>query len=302
MELRIDKKSEISVRRQLAEQIIFSIATEKLKPGETLPSVRELARRLKIHRNTVSQAFSDLKRRAWLAGVRGGRVVVRPRGGKDHLATYPDLDDLINATIRLAREQGYSLQALRERVRARLLAQPPDHFLVVEQELALRALLQREIRAAIDIPVEGCAIADLTDDRRLAIGALTVAAQYVVGEVDALLPKETPAIPLAFSTADEQLEVLRKLDCPSIVAVVSVSAVFRNAAGSLLAAAAGHRHTLKEFAFPLESPAALKAADLVFADSIASPQLKHSRVIEYRLIQPNSLEYLVSAMRSYEAR
>ena len=302
MELRIDKKSEIPVHQQLADQIIFSIATEKLKPGEALPSVRELARRLKIHRNTVSQAYGDLKRRAWLAGVRGGRVVVRASGRQDHSTYFRDLDDLINATIGLARERGYTLQALRERVRTRLQAEAPNHFLVVEQEPALRALLQQEIRRAVDKPVEGCTIADLANDRQLAMGALTVAAQYAVGEVDMLLPKGLPAIPLAFSAADEQLELLRKLDHPSVIAVVSMSVVFRNTAGSLLAAVAGQRHTLIGFGFPLESPAVLKAADLVFADSIVCPQLKHARVIQYRLIRPSSLEYLVSAMKSYESQ
>ena len=76
MEIFIDKKSEMPVWQQLAEQITFSIATEKLRPGEALPSVRELSRRLKIHRNTVSQAYRDLKRRDWLVGQRGSRVAV----------------------------------------------------------------------------------------------------------------------------------------------------------------------------------------------------------------------------------
>jgi DNA-binding transcriptional regulator YhcF (GntR family) len=301
MELRIDKKSDVPVRQQLAEQIIFSIATEKLKPGEALPSVRELARRLKIHRNTVSQAYCDLKRRAWLAGGRGGRVIVLA-GARLEPADSRDLDDLINATIRAARDQGYTLRALRDRASARLSAQLPDRFLVVEQEPALRALLQQEISTAMDKPVEGCALADLASNRLLALGALTVAAQYAVGEVDALLPKDMPAIPLAFSAAEQQLGLLRKLNHPSIVAIVSISAVFRNTAASLLAGAAGHTHTLSEFAFPLESSAALKAADLVFADSIVCRQLKHPKIIQYRLIRPNSLDYLVSAMKSYEQR
>jgi DNA-binding transcriptional regulator YhcF (GntR family) len=299
MELHIDKKGEIPVRQQLTEQIIFSIASQKLKPGEALPSVRELARRLKIHRNTVSQAYRELKRRAWLAGARGGRVVVLA-GGQLEPDNSVDLDDLINATIRAARDQGYTLRALRERVTARLLAQPPDRLLVVEQEPALRALLEREIGAAIDKPVEGCTLADLANDPELAIGALTVVAHYAVREVDALLPKDMPAIPLAFSAAEEQLELLRNLRHPSIVAVVSISAVFRNTAAALLASAAGQRHTVREFAFPFESSAVIKAADLVFADSIVCRKLKHTRIIQYNLINPNSLEYLVSAMKSYD--
>jgi DNA-binding transcriptional regulator YhcF (GntR family) len=139
VEIRIDKKSEMPVWQQLAEQITFSIATEKLKPGEALPSVRELSRRLKIHRNTVSQAYRDLKRRSWLVGRRGSRVAVRERSQPGHRTGTSDLDDLINATIHLARERGYSLRELRERVKGRLLAQPPDRVLVVEQEVGLRS-------------------------------------------------------------------------------------------------------------------------------------------------------------------
>src|SRR5580704_996714 len=122
MDIRIDKRSEVSVRQQLAEQIIFLIATEKVKPGQALPSVRELARRLKIHHNTVSEAYQDLIRRMWLVGRRGSRVTVRAAEEASHRGAESGLDELINTLIRVAREQGHSLQSLRERVRERLLA------------------------------------------------------------------------------------------------------------------------------------------------------------------------------------
>jgi hypothetical protein len=48
----------------------------------------------------------------------------------------------------------------------------------------------------------------------LAIGALTVAGQYVIDDVDRLVPKAVPAIALAFSAADEHLDLLRRLDLP----------------------------------------------------------------------------------------
>ena len=301
MRIRIDRKSEVPVRQQLTEQIIFSIATEKLKSGEALPSVRELARRLKLHRNTVSQAYRDLKRRAWLTGQQGRRVVVRTRGLEALRKNRWDLDDLINSTIRVAREQGFTLQALSEFVENRLLAQPPDRVLVVEQELGLQSLLRAEIRGALNRPIEGCALKDLATNPSLAIGALTVAAQYAIGDVDLIVPKSRPAIAVAFSVADEELEILRGLQKPSVIAIVSVSEVFLKTALSLLAPEAGQRHTLREFHFPLNHPTGLKATDLVFADSIVRPQIKHPKVIQYRLIQPRSLEYLVNAMKSYES-
>jgi hypothetical protein len=159
---------------------------------------------------------------------------------------------------------------------------------------------ERKSGGAVNRSIEGCALTDLAADPGLAIGALTVAAHYAIGDVDLLVPKSRPAIPLAFSVADEQLEFLRRLQKPSIIAIVSVSGVFLKTARSLLAPEVGQRHTLSEFLFPLDHPAALKATDLVFADSIVRRQIKHAKVIQYRLIQPSSLEYLVNAIKSYE--
>jgi DNA-binding transcriptional regulator YhcF (GntR family) len=302
MDIRIDRTSEVPVRQQLAEQIIFLIATEKVKPGQALPSVRELARRLKIHHNTVSEAYKDLARRTWVVGRKGSRVVVRSAGERAELTNGQDVDDLINATIRVARQRGYSLQALRERVRTRLLAEAPDHILVVEEEAGLRRLLQQEIRMALRQPVDGCSLSELTAHPGLAIGALTVAGQYLIGDVDRLVPKAVPAIGLAFSAADEHLNLLRRLDHPSVISVVSVSAVFLQTARSLLAPALGRHHVMRDFLFPPDDPKAMRAADLVFADSIARSQVKHAKVLEYRLICPSSLEYVRTAMKSYQMR
>jgi len=229
-------------------------------------------------------------------------VVVRADGKSAEWTTGDDVDDLINATIRVARKQGYSLQALRERVRTRLLAEPPDHVLVVEEEPGLRRLMQEEIGGALKQPVEGCSLTNLAAHPGLAIGALTVAAQYVIGEVDALVPKSLPAIPLAFGVVDEHIQLLKKLQHPSIIAVVSVSAAFLQTARSLLAPALGRRHTMQDFRFPLDDPKSVRAADLVFADSVARPHVKHSNVFHYGLIAPGSLEYVRTAMKSYQTR
>ena len=74
MDIRIDTSSDVPIRRQLTEQVIFLIATERLQHGDLLPSVRELARRLKVHHNTVSEAYQDLVRRKWLERRRGSRL------------------------------------------------------------------------------------------------------------------------------------------------------------------------------------------------------------------------------------
>ena len=44
MDIRVNKESEVSLREQIATQVEFLIATQKLKPGEMLRSLKELAR------------------------------------------------------------------------------------------------------------------------------------------------------------------------------------------------------------------------------------------------------------------
>lgn len=300
MDIRVSKESEVPLRQQLAEQIAFLIATDKLKAGEALPSVRELARRLGIHHNTVSHAYQDLVRRTWLLRRRGTRVVVRSLTEQKRPSGTQDLDELIDMTIQAARERGYSLQALRERMRERLLAEPPDHILVVDQEAGLQRLLQAEIREVLAWPVECCAREDLAQNSGRAIGALVVAPQYAAEDVKPLVPKAQLLLSIAFSSADEHVERIRQLEPPSVIAVVSISANFLRTAQALLAPALGRRHTLCAYLLPLESPQVLGSADVIFCDSIAIKQVKSPKAVHYRVIAPDSLAYLSSAAASYK--
>lgn len=302
MEIRIDVASDVPIHRQLTEQVVFLIATGRLKAGEVMPSVRELARRLKIHHNTVSEAYQDLVRRDWLARRRGAKLVVISRETLPAPVLTGSLDDLINMTIRMAQAAGYSLQALRARVRERLLAQAPDHILVVEQDAGLRELLKEELRTALEWPIEGCSRQQLIENPGLAIGALAVTPQHAITEVDALFPKERPVIPVSFSAADEHLQTVRNLRKPSVVAVVSASEIFLEVARGILAPALGNRHELREILLPHETSSAARAADLVFCDSIAKRSLRSIKAIHYRLLVPESLNYVDSAMKSYPSR
>src|ERR1700730_4048374 len=182
MQISISKNSDVPLRQQLAEQIVFLITTGKLESGQQLPSVRALARRLKVHHNTVSEAYQDLVRRAWLTGRRGSHLKVGTRT-RDEPERPGDLDELINQSILRAKEMGYSLQALRQRVRERLLAEPPDHILVLEEEAGLRRIIRQEIEQTLAWPVESCSVKEFLAEPGLAIGAQVVAPNHIVAEV-----------------------------------------------------------------------------------------------------------------------
>jgi DNA-binding transcriptional regulator YhcF (GntR family) len=298
MDIHIDGSNDVPIRRQLTEQIMFLIVTQRLRDGELLPSVRELARRLKVHHNTVSEAYQDLVRRGWLERRRGSRLAVLTREANPDAVT---LDDLINKTIATARESGYSLQQLRERVRERLLLEPPDHLLVVEHDEGLRDLMRDELRAAVKCAVDGCTREDLEANPGLAIGALGVTPHHAYRRVHAMFPKERPVVPVRYALADEHLKAIRALKKPSVIAVVSSSRLFLEVARSILAPALGNRHELKEVHLQSEEPSAARAADLIFCDSIAKKRLRSPKAIHYPLISAESIQYVTTALESYRS-
>lgn len=61
MELRIDPASAVPVYAQVVEQVRTLIALRALRPGDKLPSVRELAAQVRINRNTAAKAYQLLE-------------------------------------------------------------------------------------------------------------------------------------------------------------------------------------------------------------------------------------------------
>ncbi len=57
----IDFNSEEAIYIQLYNQVVMGIATSKLKEGDSLPSVRQLAEEIGINMHTVNKAYSVLK-------------------------------------------------------------------------------------------------------------------------------------------------------------------------------------------------------------------------------------------------
>jgi len=299
-DIRIDSSSDVSIRRQLIEQIIFRIATGAWTTDHPLLSVRELARRSNSHHNTVSGAYQDLVKMEWVIRHRGSRLAVISRDRLIVPQSAKSLDDVINLTIRLAQAMGYTLQELRERVRDRLKTASPDHILVIDRDKGLREILCDEIQSAMPYPVRACSPEDLAADPSLAIGALAAAPVYSIGRADKLFPKDRPVIAVMFNKADEHIRRIRELTQPSTIAVVSASPRFLEVARGILASAIGTRHQLKEVLLPDANPPSPRAIDLVFCDSIAKRSLRHSRLVHYQIVAPKSLEEIAGAMKAYQ--
>ena len=109
-DLQIDQHSKNPLHIQIAEQVRNLIATEKLKPGDHLPPVRQLADFLKVNQNTILRAYLLLEQeRIVVAHKRGGTVVTaRTDDPNIQLERRRRLSDMVGNDILKALSMGYS--------------------------------------------------------------------------------------------------------------------------------------------------------------------------------------------------
>src|SRR5256714_7000191 len=75
----VDANQPTPLYAQLERSIKFAIATGKLRIGDQLPTVRQLAVDLKINANTVAKVYAELERTGVLETRRGVGTFVQQR-------------------------------------------------------------------------------------------------------------------------------------------------------------------------------------------------------------------------------
>lgn len=301
MQIHLSRNNDVPLQEQIAEQVVFLISTGKLRAGQQLPSVRAMAVRLRIHHNTVSKAYQELVRRGWLVRRQGSRLIVEAAESGEPLSKA-DLDGLINETIQRAREMGYSLQVLQERVMERVYSAPPDCVVIVEEEPGLREIIRTELISRVTRSAKAYSPEQLPKSPELAARAQVTAPDYAVRLVKSIVPRDRPCVPLTFSGADEHVKLVQELTQPSTIGVASISRTLLKTARGLLAPAVGERHSLKEFLISRMGTADLRGVDLAFCDSVAMARVRCKRKVHYRLLTLESMEALrvtLSAQRDY---
>lgn len=77
--IRIDAGSDVPAYRQIVDALRTHLVSGRLQPGDSLPSVRQIAADLGVHFNTVAEAYRALSEEGWLELRRrtGARVLDR---------------------------------------------------------------------------------------------------------------------------------------------------------------------------------------------------------------------------------
>ena len=71
MIFQVDFKSGKPVYLQLVDQVRYAAASGALHPGDLLPSIRPLAEELRVNRNTIAKAYTELENQGVIETIPG---------------------------------------------------------------------------------------------------------------------------------------------------------------------------------------------------------------------------------------
>jgi GntR family transcriptional regulator len=235
MRLWFAHSSEVPIYRQLVTQVVLAIHAGDLRPGDRLPSTRELARRFALHPNTVSAGYRQLEKEGWTERRRGSGITVRANADPASTAEQR-LEHHIAGFFRAARELGLPAAAVRERVAQWLAAPPPDHFLLVDPDAEVRRILLTELRVLTRWEVREAVPQDCVQPETLA-GAIPLCRPSQAKLVRSALHRGVELVTLPIRSPNQWLNPWLPAPKGHLVGVVSHWPQFLDAARTMLIAA-----------------------------------------------------------------
>lgn len=88
--IHLEYKPSVPLFRRLSDALRRAIVEGRLRPGQAMPSVRDLSDSLSIARSTVFKSFDDLRRQGYLEAVKGKGTFVRTELPGELSAVYAD--------------------------------------------------------------------------------------------------------------------------------------------------------------------------------------------------------------------
>jgi len=107
VKITVSNSYEGPIYEQIKRQIVHAILSGELAPGDTLPSLRSLAKELKVGVLTVNRAYTELENEGYLETVQGRGCFVAEKSSeiiKEHL--LDEAKSLMSQALQKARKAG----------------------------------------------------------------------------------------------------------------------------------------------------------------------------------------------------
>jgi DNA-binding transcriptional regulator YhcF (GntR family) len=299
VEFALNRKGGVPLHDQLLAQLELQILTGTIAPGQRLPSVRALARRLGLHANTVSSAYRDLEKAGHVELRRGAGVYVRA-GVPAALDEARGLDEMVRLALSAAFKKGHSGSEIRAAVERWLRAAPPERVVLVDPRRETIDLVAHEIRSALGVPASGCTLEELEGDPSLASGALLLALPYHAAKAARAAPAAALETVHVEASPEEQ-KIVRALPEGAMILVVSTSPILLQIAGAFVGGLRGDEVLVETrlLSRRVEWRRLVPVADVVFADALSTPAVREAhprRLREIRLLGEKDLARVRKAL------
>ncbi len=290
MKFWLSKNAEISLREQLVSQVILAIVVGDLRVGAKLPSVRQMAARLRVHPNTVSAAYVWLEAEGWVESRKGSGVFVVEKSLSEIESAASnsalELDALVSQFIQSARTRGFTLEQIASRLNAKFKPVEIERILLIESDAELRKILACEIQQAVDLPIIET---DLTNYQTLP-KTITIA----LAETSSKLSPETVKLCLRLNSVQSEMRGKERPAPNELIAVASGWEPFLHWSQTMLVAAGiAHEQIILRDTGSKDWKRGLTSCKFLIADSLTAGKLiEDFDVRVFRLIAKESLNEL----------
>jgi GntR family transcriptional regulator len=262
----INRESQVPIHDQLVQQIALQIAAGVLRPGERLPSIRDLARRLDVHPNTVSAVYKALEGYGVVNVRQGSGVrVLEPEARGD---ATPGLSIAAERFVADARAAGYADGEIARAFERALRPDPIDRLIVADPHPDFHPLYLHELEG-LGLPVQCRTLEELgTMGTEELAGAAIATSMYHLAATREALGDERRLVVFQVGTGEEVLSRCRSLPPGQTVALVSVSPTMLDMARELVSSLRGGDLDVLEAtpADPEQLRSVLRLADVVACD------------------------------------
>ncbi len=287
MDIELNRRSSVALRDQLATQIELAILRGTILPTEKLPSVRNLARQLAVHPNTVAAAYRKLQDRGHVQLKRGSGIVVL--GDRTGISSPTrSLERIIWDALETAFARGFTEAEFRRTLARLLAARAAESLLVIDADRETAELLAAELRSLCRVPVAWAQPEQLPRGHAGEQGTLLLAVPYHMSQVRRLMPEADFEV-LTLEMGEAERKAVGAVPEGALIVVVSHARTVLPFATVLLRGLRGDEILVETCALAdKEALSRLTAsADLVLADVLAYETVVRQRpraVREYRII------------------
>ncbi len=280
------------MREQLVTQIALGVASGDLEVGEKLPSREEIARRFKIHANTVSNAYRELSEQGLIEFRQGSGFYVN-EVATGSLEDKIEIDSLVARFFQTAQSLGFSVDEIENSLRRKLDKKKAKSFLVIESDVPLRRILVSEIKEALGARVYGISFEDF-ENEFAELDSNFVALSDEKPKIDALLNSGQSCVYLKSGSVPGAMEGESRPAGDSLIAVVSGWDQFLVMAKTILVAAKVDNETIiTRSTAEGDWRRGLESASMIICDSLTAKELPDSKKLRiFRAISEESLNDL----------